>query len=455
MYKSLYSGLVMDECTTLSTITESDKTGLRLLKSNPETHGDIGEDAVDLSTQTLNSTTSGATGDFSFAIGKNTTAKGLYSTALGVSNIGHENTVLEVGIGDNITPENALEIYLDGSVIFPSLTPDLIQDSRSLITKEYFESNSSSDSELQKITEGSNTGWRLLGVNPDNYGDIGAGAVDLSYSNRVDDYGATGTNSFAIGNRNKASGYTSFAGGDSSTADDNYCFAFGQNARAIGYYGHIAIGRDAYASNTQEACVAIGKNAHCSAGSSMALGEYVSVTGSQSVSLGFWSSTASHSSCSVGHYAKSTGSSAHAFGKNAEAHGSNSSSYGHTCIATANYSAAYGFSTNINSEYGTSIGKFNTGTETDTTLEVGIGIDDDNRANGLVLYNDGRLHAPTLQIADITDSKCLVTKEYAVGSVANVGAGETRISEMVQISQADYDALGAGRPADKLYIING
>lgn len=135
MYKSIYSGLIMDECTTLSTVTESDKTGLRLLKSNPETHGDIGEDAIDLSTQTLNSTTTGAIGDYSFAIGKNTTANGIASLAIGVSNFGLNDTIFEIGIGDNITPKNALEVYQDGKIIAPSL--DEIIDDKSLVTKEY------------------------------------------------------------------------------------------------------------------------------------------------------------------------------------------------------------------------------------------------------------------------------------------------------------------------------
>ena len=35
---------------------------------------------------------------------------------------------------------------------------------------------------LEQITENGNSGWRLLGREPENYGDIGYGALDLSYN---------------------------------------------------------------------------------------------------------------------------------------------------------------------------------------------------------------------------------------------------------------------------------
>lgn len=139
MYKSIHPGVVIDAGITLLNITESNKAGLRLLKSNPENHGDIGQDAVDLSTQTVTSDTSGAQADYSFAVGKNTTANALYSTVLGVSNIGLEDTVLEVGIGTNAVPANALEVYTDGTITAPEATDDLIKErgEQALLTKSY------------------------------------------------------------------------------------------------------------------------------------------------------------------------------------------------------------------------------------------------------------------------------------------------------------------------------
>src|SRR5690606_5742838 len=61
--------------------------------------------------------------------------------------------------------------------------------------------------QLEKITEGANTGYRLKGANPANYGDIGSNAIDLSISTGASgNRGATGTHSFAVGQNSRASG---------------------------------------------------------------------------------------------------------------------------------------------------------------------------------------------------------------------------------------------------------
>jgi len=49
-------------------------------------------------------------------------------------------------------------------------------------------------SELEKITEAGNTGWRLLGKNIDNYGYIGEDAVDFSISNLSSNWGLLESN---------------------------------------------------------------------------------------------------------------------------------------------------------------------------------------------------------------------------------------------------------------------
>ena len=67
----------------LSSVTENSKTGQRLTGSYPPNHGDIGNNAVDLSYSNSVSTTRGATGTASTAMGYKTTASGSYSTAIG------------------------------------------------------------------------------------------------------------------------------------------------------------------------------------------------------------------------------------------------------------------------------------------------------------------------------------------------------------------------------------
>jgi hypothetical protein len=69
----------------LKSVTESSNTGVRLSTAVAANHGDIGSNAVDLSYSSSSSTTVGATGATSTAMGSSTTASGGVSTAIGFS----------------------------------------------------------------------------------------------------------------------------------------------------------------------------------------------------------------------------------------------------------------------------------------------------------------------------------------------------------------------------------
>ncbi len=265
MYQSRYSGQVIDSAVSLLKVKELTNSGYRLITSNPNNHGNIGDFAVDLSTQSA-AGNHGAMGNYSVAINLNTTAQGFSSFAIGTETIAQNNsqfslgyynigtslnTVLELGIGNASTRANALEVYTNGSIYAPELTISLINNIRSLTTKEYVDSRISlvssitdlSDvdtttlppainqtliwdgtnwvpgtdiyipSELEKITE-TNQGWRILGRNPNNYGDIGQDAIDLSYSDSSSSTkGATGDISFSKGYNTTAQGDYSHAEG--------------------------------------------------------------------------------------------------------------------------------------------------------------------------------------------------------------------------------------------------
>ena len=86
-------------------------------------------------------------------------------------------------------------------------------------------------SELEKITEGplNNTGWAIFGRNPDNYGDIGQNAIDMSFSTTPSTtYGATGQNSFATGVGTTSSGISTTALGIGTIASQNYSTTLGK-----------------------------------------------------------------------------------------------------------------------------------------------------------------------------------------------------------------------------------
>ncbi len=220
----------------LEYITENGKTGWRILNRNPDNFGDIGEGAFDFSRSNQTSIQRGAVGDYSFAEGNSTIASGVSSHAAGTGTVSEGNNqfvlgqfnknnpsnIFEIGIGDGVgsgvttynntvrdatiagvnTYRNALEVTRDGVILAPSLDFGEIEadvTGKALVTKEYL-TNTVSDGELIKITEGGNTGWRILGRNPDKFADIGQGAIDFSASTMTGDFnGASGTNSFAAG----------------------------------------------------------------------------------------------------------------------------------------------------------------------------------------------------------------------------------------------------------------
>lgn len=124
---------------------------------------------------------------------------------------------------------NSLIVYDGGSV---SLTYSTNTNRWEVINSHETNLNvmESNTNQLEKITEGGKTGWRLLGKLPDNYGDIGDKAVDFSDNNAASTLsGATGENAFAAGKSTIASGLV-------ATAFGHGCEAKGDHSTAMGFY---------------------------------------------------------------------------------------------------------------------------------------------------------------------------------------------------------------------------
>lgn len=99
---------------------------------------------------------------------------------------------------------------------------------------------STGSSELEKISEGGNTGWALLGRTAANYGNIGSNAIDLSITTFANStYGATGTYAFAAGHNNTASGEGSVAMCNGTKAANYGAFAAGTITTANGYVSSV------------------------------------------------------------------------------------------------------------------------------------------------------------------------------------------------------------------------
>jgi len=90
---------------------------------------------------------------------------------------------------------------------------------------------------LEKINEGANTGWRLVGRVPANYGTIGFNATDLSSNfSASTTKGAMGSYSTAMGYQTTASGTYATAMGSGTIASGYYATAMGSGTTASGDY---------------------------------------------------------------------------------------------------------------------------------------------------------------------------------------------------------------------------
>jgi hypothetical protein len=208
------------------------------------------------------------------------------------------------------------------------------------------------ESQLEKISESGNTGFRLLGSNPDNYGDIGANAVDLSISASAGVGGATGSHSFAAG--------------ISTTSSGNYSTSFGNLTKATGPY-------------------------------STAFGNSTQATGSSSVAMGYESKAIGNNSTAFGYDTKAIGTSSTAFGYRTISSGLVSTSFGFLSSATGDFSTAMG-TTKARSYYSTSIGRYNdtiagsnptSWVPKDPLFYIGNGSSENSRSNALLVYKNG------------------------------------------------------------------
>ncbi len=156
------------------------------------------------------------------------------------------------------------------------------------------------ESQLEKITEAGNTGWRLLGSNPGNYGNIGQVAIDLSFSDfPLLSLGATGRNSVAMGIYTRASGIFSTAIGEATIASGDASTAMGYRTIASGG-ASTATGGETTASESSS--TAMGSSTTASGTSSTAMGKQTAASGAFSTAMGDSTTTRAYTSLAIGRY---------------------------------------------------------------------------------------------------------------------------------------------------------
>ncbi len=250
--------------------------------------------------------------------------------------------------------------------------------------------SSSGASGLETIDESNGIGWRLIGRDPNNFGNIGINAIDLSFysahpSIPINTIGATGFGSIAFGINTEASGLVSTAMGSFSLASGANSLSFGAGTKAI-------------------------------ADNSLAIGV-------RTEALGIWSSA-------IGYESIASGSAALAIGSFSTATGDFSSAIGLNTSSTGKDATALGAFTNAEAYSSMALGRFNIGggnptnwIGTDPLFEIGNSTDTANRSNALTVLKNGTITAPTFDISEITDNKALITKEYADANYSGGGGG--------------------------------
>ncbi len=199
--------------------------------------------------------------------------------------------------------------------------------------------NASNVSGLEALDEGNGIGWRLIDRNPDNYGDIGLNAVDLSYNLTISTVrGATGFHSTAMGFNTTASGSYSTAIGGNTIASEFYSTAMGFNTTASGI-SSMALGH----SNE-----ATGNYSTTMGSQTTATGDYSTAMGSQTTAAGDYSTTMGRNTMAAPY---ST-----AMGYNTTASGFYSTAIGRNTMASEDYSTAMGWSTEASGPRSTAMG---------------------------------------------------------------------------------------------------
>lgn len=290
-------------------------------------------------------------------------------------------------------------------------------------------SNVISRTGLEEVTEGGNQGWRLIGVNANNYGNIGYKALDLSYSDGASETrGATGGYSTAIGFGNTSSGDYSFSSGYESISSGRYSFSSGnsnqstgENSFAVGNR-NLASGHSSFVLGSRNTAsghqsFVLGDSSEASGINAAVMGVRSQAKGRNSLVIGFESVTEADAQGAVviGAGSKATKQNAIAIGDSNDASGYGSLAMGKGNITNYGFNIALGEYNHPKDEFLVSVGN-------------GEGVTDDKRSNALVVTRQGKVgvglkqESPKESIDTNGAIKIGTTQEYSVSSSLQDGA---------------------------------
>ena len=419
------SGGVLEE------ITEGANTGYRINGStNAANFGDIGNEAVDLSYSSSTSTSRGATGDYSFAVGIDNLAYGDYSFATGQSSGAHGPNSIAMGRDNRAMARYSTAIGGLGNDTWGwysfATGKETIANSYAECSLGHFNTNLTA-----KSTSGINTLDRVLsvGIGTNHWGradaleifkdgTIYADELEVSEITKpkqlvtkeyVDANGGggvlekitEGTFTYPNGTIIDKTGYRINGSGNADNYGD-----IGIQAVDLSYNGGSSTTRGA----TNWYTFAAGYTAEASGSISAVLGGANNIaSGYNSTTVGGYKNTAS------GSYSLSGG------------YGTKAQTYGEVALGLFNdplptYTGYIG-DTGFKAQ--------------DRILSVGIGTSDSDRKNAIEVFKDGTIYADELDITEITDDQQLVTKKYV----------DTNITDDQTAAEVTYDNTTSGLTA--------
>lgn len=422
-----------------------------------------------------------AMGNESEALGVTTTAMGSSwaSSLLSVSIGRYSDTIvgsnrstwvdtdplLTLGNGSSYTNlKNAMTVYKNGTLQLENhtTTPANSTDKFYVLNNEpYFGTQKIQTSQLEKITEGGNTGWRLAGRDPNNYGNIGIGAIDFShFAFPSIDRGATGEKSVALGVGTKATHFASTAIGDNTTASAFAAIAMGHNTIASGERS-TAMGWQTTASGSGS--IAMGWGTISNNEASTAMGRQTTASGLNSTAMGF-GSTASGATSLAANSSIASGLRSASFNQSI-ALGENSFATGNGYVGSTGTNAAgiagggafginasaLGEGTRTWSFSSTSLGRYNDGFQstsstntwvnTDPLFIIGNGTSDTDRKNAMTVYKNANTEI----------------SGYTRLGLASEGAPIIKTKKIINTSHADHNGeqpISHGLTASKILSVS-
>lgn len=391
----------------LERITEGGKTGYRILNRVAANYGDIGQDAVDLSFSGIASSTLGATGNLSFAVGQHTTASGLAATAMGNNTSATGNYAVAMGSSSLAAGVAATAWGINSRALG-------------------FYSSAG-------------------GINSQSVGQASFAMGDQSYTSGFyamamgQKDSAFGDGSLAMGALNRAMGDYSVAVGMSDTATADFAFAAGFNTAAKGLAA-LAMGSFAKASGSNS--IAVGNQTSALGISSMAMGQQSVALGNHAAAFCIGDTARGTASFAAGYFAKATGEYAIAMGHTAEATGNYSFAFGRSSDAAGTGATAMGQNTRASGNSATTLGQSTLASATASTAMGNATVAKSYGELAIGTFND------TLLVANSNAFRADSNRLFTVG---NGPLASNRKTAFV-IQQDGYVGIGVRRPTSLLHV---